>query len=225
MRKSTKPAGSTWKNILMASWDLFEQYGYDKTTYQMIADELGITKASISYYFKSKPWILFCHFENYCNAIREYIIANLTENFNYYLYFCILTIRLFTEIMSSENNLRLFNHPEFVDLHTVEWIRRFEEDFRNITEDFHKDFSSEEIHIAALISTGARMMILKEFSDSSRYSKASCYTVDQCCHYLAYTSGALSRLDEATITKNIIRARSFMKNHNFNNITLGKCIT
>ena len=223
MRKSTKPAGSTQKSILNISWHLFEKHGYDKTTYQMIADELGITKATISYYFKSKPWILYWHFENYANAIRDYISANLTKGFNYYLYLCILTIRFFNEVMSSEHTLRLFNHPDFVDLHSAEWMHYFKTDFRNITEDFHKDFSDDEIYIAALMATGARLTIIKEFSDSTYLFKEPCCSVNRCCQYLAYLPGALSRLDEATILRNIHRAFDFVDSHDFIGIVLGEC--
>lgn len=221
LRKSSKTAGSVQKNILSVSWRLFVKHGYDKTTYQMIADEIGITKATITYYFKSKPWILYYHFTNYANSIREYINANLTEGFNYYLYFCILTIRFFKEIMSSADNLRLFCQPDFTDLLSTEWISYFETDFRNITEDFHKDFSDEEIQIMALMSTGGRNMILKHFSESGDNLSNFSYNANQCCKYLAYLTGTLSRLDEATISKNISRAFEFVDAHDFSGIILG----
>lgn len=221
MPNYAKSVAATKKDILRVSWRLFEKFGYQKTTYRMIADELGISLGTITYHFGGKPWILHYHFEKYANDLRKYISATLTEGFNYYLYFCILTIRFFSGIISSENALRLFNQPEFVELHSVEWIGHFETDFRNITEDFHKDFSDEEIHIAALMGTGARLPIIKEFSDSAYLETDPCCSVDQCCQYLAYLPGALSRLDEATILRNIRRAFEFIDSHDFSNIVLG----
>ncbi len=223
MRKSTKPVGATQKKILNTSWKLFIKHGYEKTTYQMIADELGISKAIITYYFKSKPWILYWHFTNYANAIREYITTKLTTNFNYYLYFCILTIHFFSNIMKSEYILKLFNHPELIDLHTTEWLQYFKEDLRNITEDFHKDFSDEDIYIATLMGTGARIIIMKEFSSSTYTFKEPCCSISQCCKYLAYMPGAFSRLDEATIMRNIDKAFRFLEEHDLSSIILGEC--
>jgi hypothetical protein len=215
VRKSTKPAGNTQKNILSVSWRLFEKYGYDNTTYQMIADEIGITKATITYYFKSKVWILYHNFVNYANSLREHITVSLTDDFNHYLYLCILTISFFRGIMNSEFAVSMFNLQEFVDLHSVEWIHFFELDFKNITEDFHKDFSEEEIYLTSLLCTGSRIMIVREFLRTKNLS------VEQCCFYLAYSPGILSRLDEATIMKNISRALDFLEGHDLSGIILG----
>lgn len=51
---------TTKKRILDAMFDLVAQNGYDKTSISQIADAIGIKKASIYYYFKSKEEIFLC---------------------------------------------------------------------------------------------------------------------------------------------------------------------
>jgi hypothetical protein len=59
-------------------------------------------------------------------------------------------------------------------------------------------------------------MIIREYLRTKKLS------VEQCCFYLAYSPGVLSRLDEATIMKNISRAIDFLENHNLEGIVLGE---
>jgi AcrR family transcriptional regulator len=51
-------AGSTRERILDVALDLFVEKGFDGTSLREIAEELGITKAAIYYYFASKDDIL-----------------------------------------------------------------------------------------------------------------------------------------------------------------------
>ena len=53
---STAEATST--RILDAALALFSEHGFDGTTLQQIADRLGVTKAALYYYFKSKDALL-----------------------------------------------------------------------------------------------------------------------------------------------------------------------
>ena len=47
-------AERTRQQILDAAQRLFDEHGYDATSLQMIADELGLTKAAVYYYFRAK---------------------------------------------------------------------------------------------------------------------------------------------------------------------------
>jgi len=50
--------GSTKERILEVALRLFNERGYDKTSLREIAEELGITKAALYYYFETKRQIL-----------------------------------------------------------------------------------------------------------------------------------------------------------------------
>jgi AcrR family transcriptional regulator len=51
-------AERTRQQILETATRLFTQLGYDATSLQMIADEMGLTKAAVYYYFRAKTDIL-----------------------------------------------------------------------------------------------------------------------------------------------------------------------
>jgi AcrR family transcriptional regulator len=51
-------AERTRQQILEAAQRLFTELGYDATSLQMIADELGLTKAAVYYHFRAKSDIL-----------------------------------------------------------------------------------------------------------------------------------------------------------------------
>jgi AcrR family transcriptional regulator len=51
-------AERTRQQILQAAQRLFAEIGYDGTSLQMIADEMGLTKAAVCYHFRAKGDIL-----------------------------------------------------------------------------------------------------------------------------------------------------------------------
>src|ERR1700704_1166717 len=51
-------AERTRQQILQTAQRLFAERGYDATSLQMIADELGLTKAAVYYHFPAKADIL-----------------------------------------------------------------------------------------------------------------------------------------------------------------------
>lgn len=51
-------AEQTRQQILDTARRLFAEYGYDATSIQMIADELGLTKAAVYYHFRAKSDML-----------------------------------------------------------------------------------------------------------------------------------------------------------------------
>ncbi|AFU12812.1 TPA: TetR/AcrR family transcriptional regulator [Bacillus toyonensis] len=60
----------TFSAIMEVSYRLFAEYGIAKTTYSMIAEEVGIAKPSIYYYFKSKDALIESIFTELCKAMQ-----------------------------------------------------------------------------------------------------------------------------------------------------------
>ena len=54
MSSRAAQAERTRQQILQTARRLFNEHGYDATSLQMIADELGLTKAAVYYYFRAK---------------------------------------------------------------------------------------------------------------------------------------------------------------------------
>lgn len=67
-------AENTRRRILETARQLFAEHGYDATSLQSIADTLGITKANVYYYFRTKAAIL--------EAITEASQTRLAEIFD-----------------------------------------------------------------------------------------------------------------------------------------------
>lgn len=51
-------SNETLASIINVSYSLFAKHGIAKTTYTMIAKEVGIAKPSIYYYFDSIEWVM-----------------------------------------------------------------------------------------------------------------------------------------------------------------------
>jgi TetR/AcrR family transcriptional regulator, cholesterol catabolism regulator len=56
---SRKPGDERWKELLIVSARMFAEQGYDATSLQQIADELGMLKGSLYYYITSKEDLLY----------------------------------------------------------------------------------------------------------------------------------------------------------------------
>ena len=195
--------------IITVAARLLKQHGYDKTTYQMIADILGISKSVITYHFKSKQLMVSSIFEDYVGLIQEYVNANLTDGFNFYLYHCIVHICLYREVMSIGNIKEIFFHKDIFSLWFNGKLDIIENSFRDITTDFKKDFTDDDIHLTAVMNQGAKQSLYYEFLENP-----GIMSVDKYCYYYVYLLGLLSKLDESTIQKNITRAYEFLSNHN-----------
>lgn len=59
LAKTTSPRGQARERLLQAALALFTEYGVSGTSLQMIADRLGVGKASVYYQFQSKDDIAF----------------------------------------------------------------------------------------------------------------------------------------------------------------------
>jgi len=200
--------GSLKQEILNTAERLFKEQGYDGTTFQKIAEELGITRGAIVYHFKSKHLVLHALFENYFNMVHDHVRKNLTEGFNYYLYYCIFHIYVTRNVIKNERNYQLFYHKDYVDSEEREKLWDVENSYRLITENFNKEFTKEELRLAAVMDLGARFRLFKEFTEGD-----GTITVEKYSYYRVYLIGVLSRLDEATVSKNIARAFEFADSH------------
>jgi len=196
------------ENILICAERLFKAKGYDKTTFQMIADKLGITKGAISYHFKYKWGIFDELFSGYLKSLHNYIGENLEKNSNSYLHYAIIYICFFRQVMSTKANWDFFYRNEIKNFLQREKFNLFNIMFNKITADFHKNFTAEEINMACHMGIGGVMKLLEEFDIDGEQMPA-----DKYCYYFAYLIGILSLLDEATIKKNIALAFEFLDKH------------
>jgi len=62
-RATRRDGADTRRRALQIALQLFTEHGYERTSLRQIADELGVNKASLYYYFPSKDAILVALFE------------------------------------------------------------------------------------------------------------------------------------------------------------------
>ena len=194
------------QEILDVAERLFKIHGYDKTTVQMIADELNTSKGAITYHFKNKCRIMYELLSAYINPLLKFIGANLTEDFNQYLFFSLFIIYSYRFAMKCEKTWQFLYHKEVVSI-WLEEQREFTEDaYRKIAKDFHKEFTEDDIYFAAVVDTATETYMFKDFISGK-------ISIDRYCYYQLYLAGLLLRLDEVTIQKNIARAFEFADSH------------
>src|SRR6202020_18082 len=65
--------GDTRERIQGVALELFAEHGYEKTSLREIAERLGVTKAALYYYFKSKEDIVRSLIEDYVAELDDLI--------------------------------------------------------------------------------------------------------------------------------------------------------
>ena len=207
-RESIMKTYGSKQEILKVAERNFKKHGYDATTFQMIAKELRITPGTITYHFKNKHWILHQLFREFFLKLSDYINKNVVNDFNYYVYYCVFYIYVYRVVLKSENSQKLFEieslDPAFkkINADTNEKL------FRLITNDYKKGFSKDDVHLAAVMYSGARASLVQEYNEAD-----GGITIDDWCFHHSRLIGILSGLDEAAIQKNVRRAFDFANSH------------
>ena len=209
METSRESSKAIKQRILDVSFRLFKEHGYDKTTFNMIADGAGISPGLITYHFKNKHNIIYEAFLSYCLQILNDTRENLTEGYNSYLYYCICHLYLLQVMVENEHNRKLLydnkNRFKFL-MSKIKFL--VDEMYQIITTDFHKNFTDEEVYMASIMDMGAREWLYDELVKSD-----SKLTFEKFGYYHLYLIGEFSKLDEATIQYNIKKAYEFVKTH------------
>ena len=69
------PLSATQDRILSAALELFGEHGVNGTSYQMVADTLGVTKAAIYHQFKTKDDIVIAVTERELSKLGDALAA------------------------------------------------------------------------------------------------------------------------------------------------------
>ena len=205
-----KPTGDELKRaILDSARRMFHDLGYEKTTFQKIADEIGISKGAITYHFKNKHFLMIMIFDECFTAIRNYIDRFPECYRNRYWYEITTYLLLYRTLFENPRSRELFflrgNHEmwEVLKVHTIFDL------YQGITADFHKTVSPEEMMVAANIDVAARRRLYR------LYAEGDPLVSDQrrFCFYHLQLIGELCHLDQYDIQENIRAAFDFADTH------------
>ena len=76
--RRTRRMNRRQQDILKVAARMFAERGYERTTLEMIADELGLSKASLYYYVKSKEDVLAHIFQNIFQGILDRVQTDIS---------------------------------------------------------------------------------------------------------------------------------------------------
>ena len=191
--------------ILTTAEKMFHDYGYNNTTFQQIADEIGITKSTISYHFKNKYLLLLHMIDEYFQYLRDFIDQYPDEYQNAYWRICVMYIYFYRVITSSEKNLDLFYRKDAMDVWETSKVGIVSNHYRAIIRDFHKPFDELDLRMSVCMDLGARRRLYHEFLSGN----SDLQNIDTFCYYHVYLIGILCRLDLPTIQENLRLAFDF----------------
>lgn len=194
--------------ILDISEQMFVKYGYSGTTFQKIADELGIAKSTITYHFKSKCLLIEELIDIFFAALKDYIDSFPEDYRNCYWRHCTLYIYAYRRIMSSPRCMELFYHKDQQECwqhHKTQMVSLI---YERIEKDFHKPYDMKDLRFKVTLDMGARARLYAFYTENP-----GIMTLDQYCYYHIYLLGILCKLDEETIQENIRLAFAFADSH------------
>ncbi|MBE1556682.1 TetR/AcrR family transcriptional regulator [Sporosarcina limicola] len=123
-----KSSEKTFTAIVETAYRMFSEYGIAKTTYSMIAEEVGISKPSIYYYFKSKEELINYIFEEVCKAIEFsafFTLKNFTKD-NFKDELVAVGFRMIEEQAKDKHFNRVIQEYLLLASRNKKYIQRFE---------------------------------------------------------------------------------------------------
>lgn len=196
------------KQILDVAGSMFLHYGYGGTTFQKIANELGIVKSTITYHFKNKFMLMEELIDDFFDMLKRFVDSYPEEYKNKYWRHCVVYIYAYRRIMDSPRTMELFYHKDQQEQwmnHKVEVVSQI---FEQVEQDFHKSYDGNDLRMKVRMDMGARVQLYIFFHENP-----GAMTLDEYCYYHIYHIGVLCKLDELTIQENIRDAFAFANSH------------
>lgn len=204
-----KNDGRNLKNqILNLAGDMFREYGYKGTTFQRIADQLGIAKSTITYYYGNKFMLMEYWIDDYFDMLKKFIDSFHDEYKNKYWRHCVIYSYVYRTMLQNERNQELFYHEKEQSLwqnYEIETVARI---YESIEKDFKIPYELDDLRIKAHIDMGARRNLYETYVNSP-----GSLSINRFVYYHLYLIGILCKLDEKTISENIQSADDFVSKH------------
>lgn len=159
----TPTIGDMEKNILKVSTKLFLEQGYDKTTIRQIAEESGIGRGHLYYYFRKKEDILIHIFEQILNKIYNDVIESSDDKSEILLsYATIQCIYTYTLVLN-EKLFRIYLQGSHIEI-----VRRAAQNIlidlcKKKAKDLDYDISEKDICFSITIGYAGECELLKRY--------------------------------------------------------------
>lgn len=157
------------KNILRVSTELFLTQGYDKTTIRQIAEESGIGRGHLYYYFRKKEDILIHIFKQILDKIYDDVIKNSDDKnevlLSYALIQCIYTYIL----VFNENLFRIYLEGSKVDIIREEAQNILIDLCKRKSKDLNYTLKEKDIYLSVTIGYAGECELLKRYYRGEKY--------------------------------------------------------
>ncbi len=110
-----KKGEATRLRIIEGAKKLYKEYGYTNTSMQMIADEAGISKSLLTYYFAQKSDIMLTVMRNFMVTVRAFVSGEAYGEdalLTYFLTFTIIYKSIFADKESKAFYMNLMTHSD-----------------------------------------------------------------------------------------------------------------
>lgn len=151
------------EQIIKKSFKLFLLNGYEKTTIRQIADEVGIGRGHLYYYFKKKEDILLYIYKSILNKIYE-LISNHNMNDSELLLNYAITQCLYTyTIVKYQNLFRIYIEASKVPIIRKEYVNLLIELFKKKAPETHYDVCEKNIYISVTMGCAGEEELLRRY--------------------------------------------------------------
>ncbi|WP_434797116.1 TetR/AcrR family transcriptional regulator [Terrisporobacter vanillatitrophus] len=151
------------KNILKVSTQLFLDQGYDKTTIRQIAEECGIGRGHLYYYFRKKEDILIHIFKQILNKIYDDVIESSNDKTEVLLSYATIQCVYTYTLVLNEKLFRIYLQGS-----NIEIVRRAAQNIlidlcKKKAEDMNYDIREKDICFSVTIGYSGECELLKRY--------------------------------------------------------------
>ena len=184
------------KRIIAKSSKLFITQGYNKTTIRKIAEESGLGRGHLYYYFKKKENILLYIYKRFLEKIYKYIIDNHTLGSSTLVSYAVSQYLYTNIIVNSEALFRIYIEASKVDIIRKEYVNILIDLFNEKVKESEYDFSEKDIYLSVTIGCAGESELLNRY-----YEKSINLNLDEIIKSIIRTRLLLLNIDSDEIKK------------------------
>lgn len=178
-------------SIIESAKFLFYQYGYNKTTVNMIKEHSQASLSAIPYYFKKKDQIVKTIYNSFLKEIYYFLDERIQDEVDSYLKHFYASKIYYHIIFDNENNNRFYYEVSVAQSNYELLDPTMSQINKNYARDFGIEKSEAEFKLIRMCDSGSRREILQNY-----YNQSIDITIDELINFITAISGTLIGIDQ-----------------------------
>lgn len=203
----------TRNKIIQTAKELFYEYGYNKTTVNMIKDQAEVSLSAIPYYFKTKDNIVSLIYNEFLNNIYKFLQEIISMEIDSYLFHFYASKIYYYIIFHNDKNNRFYYEVSVTQSNYILLDSTMSTINKNYARDFQIEKTEEEFALIRMCDSGSRREILQNY-----YKNEINITEDQLIDYITSISGTLIGIDQSISERYGETSTEFVKNLDYSSI-------